>query len=270
MFGAALTLRLPQDRIEEFLRATFPDAAGRLAHMQMRHIETVSPYPHYRDRRRKLSPKNLEDVVKESVTGEIWRVSFLDHMLSLHSEELSSSLELSLSPGGAAHETQPLVLDGPLKSFDQESIINYLRSVVLEFHVDYGNIVSGNILIVGSLTAWMGGVLWEDEKKYGKGGTADLQFADEVNFYQTRQDEFHKWVPRAAWGNILSEEHVAGLGGESRIRAECDCFLVQRWNKNLYIQLTESLADVTKQELLSLNQFLGPVRFPGAPDPVYF
>lgn len=64
------------------------------------------------------------------------------------------------------------------------------------------------------------------------------------------------------WGNFLSCEHIAQLGGIERIKQEAPCYLVEDLSgteERVYLQLTADLADVPDEALSALREYLDPL-----------
>ncbi|MHB0998557.1 MAG: hypothetical protein ACYC27_04865 [Armatimonadota bacterium] len=156
--------------------------------------------------------------------------------------------------------------------FDKENwepgpTLHFLQYVSNLYPIEYGSVHVGTYIRVSDMVTLVHGMI-NDWPMYGPNPTYEL--GKEIHFFEKRIDQFGERVPRAEWANILSPAHVAALGGEEQIRKDCPCYLVERWGENLYIQLTESPLTVSKTELLCLNEYFQPVRFPDAPEAKYW
>jgi hypothetical protein len=68
------------------------------------------------------------------------------------------------------------------------------------------------------------------------------------------------------WGNLLGRRHVEALGGEEEVERNAPCQIVRTvadsaGNALLYLQVTESPDDVSREQLRALKKFLAPVVF---------
>ncbi len=266
--GASLYIDLPADAREELLRKALVDSGGSVAGVQLRYIETSRPGSG-RYSTRKVSEKSLADLLTSYAQGELDTISGYDRRLrsDMSIDDPSFSFDIH-----EYHDIQRLSVKGARELCDQASLVAYLRSTALEFGAQYGFICAGNFTDVTSRVSLITILPWNsdaDGEDEGSDHDPIFAFGEEIEFYQVHRDEPSAMIPRAEWGNILSPAHIAGLGGEERIRKESGCFLVERWGENLYIQLTESLWDVSKEQLQALNRYMEPIRFPDAPEPVY-
>jgi hypothetical protein len=69
------------------------------------------------------------------------------------------------------------------------------------------------------------------------------------------------------WGNLLSREHIATLGGIDRIRNEAPCQVVTEIEEGLcYLQLTESVDAFSDEALVRLKDYFAPLLPPSEGD----
>jgi hypothetical protein len=62
------------------------------------------------------------------------------------------------------------------------------------------------------------------------------------------------------WGNLLSENHVHALGGIENIVRNAPCYQVKEvGNRNVYLQLTESILDFSDEKLARLKDYFKPI-----------
>lgn len=95
------------------------------------------------------------------------------------------------------------------------------------------------------------------------------RFISEIECQGDYLDDYRTMVPRAAWASLLSPGHVAALGGTAQVRNGCGCCLVEEWGDNLYLQLTASPWDLQVEQVMSLGEFLEPIRAAKNIEPLY-
>ncbi len=80
--------------------------------------------------------------------------------------------------------------------------------------------------------------------------------------YQFHEIDFHRKLRGYYWGNLLSSEHIAQLGGMARVEQEAPCYLVENLSapeERAYLQLTADLDDVPDDALSALQKYLDPL-----------
>ncbi len=266
--GAIIHARSPGQYLPGLLRALLIESAGEAANVQMRYIQTMPPGSNKFSRQHKITQPTLAQLLAACVSGAVDCILMGSGSLSAYSDEPIVLLKLSTT----SDDMLSLSMDGPFELLDYKKTVHYLRWIVSQFQCDYGQVVAGDRNYVMSLLSYIPILNVEGIYEATRTGHIDSQmsqFESEMHFYYGRQGDLCRFIPRATWGNILSTEHISGLGGEERIRNECDCFLVERWGSNLYLQLTESPSSCSKADLVKLNRYFEPIRFPNAPEPIY-
>jgi len=266
-FGIAMYIPTCDNGLEEILKRLLVESGGSAVGRQMSYYDTMARDSDHTSRLQKIKPPTLDLLFQESIAGTYSCISVYDRKGEGSDDFVNLSVRIIQDSDTA--DMHRITVIGTRSMFSQE-VLAYLRWALSCIEIGYGFIVVGAYECVLDVANTINVVfpMWYMDKP-----NPTYLIAQEISFYNGRDSligQFDRKIPRANWGNILSQAHVAGLGGEERIRAECGCFLVERWGENLYLQLTESPWDVTKEQLTALNDYFQPIRFPGAPDPVYF
>jgi hypothetical protein len=267
------------ENVERLMRLALIDKGGRIAGAQMVMMVTMRRGSERVGGPRQVTPETLENILRRSVSGKVGSIgaysSWDDMNAALPRNPEEGYLILDIDLGDNYDEVYKVTLQGPHPLYNHDGIIRYFKEIVCEMGVNYGCMLTGfDFVRVFSVLTLVPQCMLDEALYLHRTGQTDhplIRFQDEIGFYASHRCMRHlrEWIARAAWGNILSPDHVAKLGGEDRIRQESGCYLVERWGENLYLQLTESLWDVSKEDLATLNRYFEPIRFPGSPEPVY-
>lgn len=272
--GGTVYTRLPSDRLEDFLRRVFIDSAGCLGGNQMRYFQISKIKSDRYGRYHTVTADSLQRLLNQCLAGGLDTVYFQDRQEDPADRFDQPHIGWGVDPYpldifGNAHR---LMFKMPLELLDQQELHSYLRDIISEFDTNYGGIFIGALDYVESLMyTTLHLSIYDTPFPDGSEDTDGqmMKFDEEIEFYGAHLERFRTHVPRAEWGNVLSPEHISALGGEERIRQECGCHLVERWGRNLYIQLTASPRQASADDLSRLNRYFQPIRFPDAPEPVY-
>lgn len=270
-FKTNLQLVLDYSNLSKLLSMLLIEAGGIIAGVQMESYSLMDSETARFSRVKKLRRQNMGQFVETCGSG----YSAL-HLYSIKASTSSGAPQVIVSidtkPSPLLGNRHSLHISGPRELYDQEAIVKTCQQITEAFAVAYGAMFGGNHDYVASLTSWIPIGSVNDlyyEMKHGRTNSPKRQFEDEVLFYQPLQDQFDEKVPRAAWGNILSARHITELGGLERVREESGCYKVELWGNDLYLQLTESLWDVSTEDLTRLNEYFEPIRFPRSPKPIF-
>ncbi|MDO8585997.1 MAG: hypothetical protein Q7T82_03060 [Armatimonadota bacterium] len=278
-FGAGLYVCGKPEVTERLLRLALIDKEGEVAGVQMEMIVTTTWGSERVNRPRQVTPTTLADLLKTFAAGRLGSIGAYDRRIDMNAptpdNPCEAYLTFDINLGDNYDRVCTVSLEGPSKLYRQEDLIGYFRQIVCRQEVDYGCILTGlDRIRVSAVLGLIPQATLEEFLYFSRTGQKDhplLRFEEEIGFYQSHRlkRHFQEWIPRANWATILSSNHAEKLGGEDRIRKESGCRLVERWGSNLYLQLTESLWDASKDELARLNHYFEPIRFPDAPEAVY-
>jgi hypothetical protein len=258
----------------DWVNAVLVESGGKVCGVQLAEISTSSTKTDNWGKSRQVDEKNLKDILKRSTQGKIHLMSgfdvYIDPNASLTGKDI---LYFWLTDTRIySSETRKLVIKGPKSLYKEDDVLSYARNIVSRFGMDYGCIAAGLTYFHVDATITFTHSSMVNEYAVSPAAGPDhprKRFGEEISYYQSRLHNLGRYIPRASWGNILSPIHIEALGGEDRIRKESGAYLIERWGNNLYIQLTKSLWDCTNEDLIRLNSFFTPARFPDAPEPVY-
>ncbi len=88
-----------------------------------------------------------------------------------------------------------------------------------------------------------------------------------IRTYYTMNEKWDEYVCGYFWGNVLSQKHLEKLGGFESIK-EQGFYKVEKWNDDVYIQLSENIFDYTISDATKIREFLLPI-FPPKKDKQY-
>lgn len=272
--GGTVYIRVPSDRLEDFLRRVFVDSTGFLAGKQMHYFQVSKVASDRYGNYRTVTEKSLQQLLNQCLAGGLDTIYFQDRKedLSDRFDQPHAGWGVDVHPSDIFGNTHRLMFKMPLELLDQPRLHSYLQSIISEFEANYGGIYIGTLDYVESLMHTTLHLSIHDTPFPGGDEDTDkrmLKFAKEIEFYGIHLEQFRNSVPRAEWGNILSPVHISALGGEERIRQESCCEFIELWGNNLYIQLTASPRQYSVDDIIRLNDYFRSIRLSDAPEPLY-
>ena len=272
-FGAGLVLDIGEEEIERYLQTVLVAGGGCVVGHKLASI-SVSNLKHVYGVDRDVSDRTMRDIVRRSVAGKVGSLQATDRRLDPNTQiEEAKPLWVNIDVGRQLFNVQLVYAIGPASTFHQDKTLDYLRMVAKSFTAYYGCVTSGasffRVLTRMSYNMHAAGDDYKRLRAPDRASDPVALFFREIGSYKCRMQMFRECIPRAEWGTILSSVHIDALGGEERIRRESMCYLVERWGANLYLQLTDSLCNVSCEKLIRLNEYLKAIRFADAPESVY-
>lgn len=88
-----------------------------------------------------------------------------------------------------------------------------------------------------------------------------------IRTYYTMNEKWDEYVCGYFWGNVLTQKHLEKIGGFESIK-EQGFYKVEKWNDDVYIQLSENILDYTILDATKIRKFLLPI-FPPKEDKKY-
>lgn len=88
-----------------------------------------------------------------------------------------------------------------------------------------------------------------------------------IRTYYTMNEKWDEYVCGYFWGNVLSQKHIEKIGGFDCIK-EQGFYKVEKWNDDVYIQVSENIFDYNILDATKIRKFLLPI-FPPKEDKQY-
>lgn len=76
-----------------------------------------------------------------------------------------------------------------------------------------------------------------------------------IRTYYTMNEKWDEYVCGYFWGNVLTQKHLAKIDGFERIK-EQGFYKVEKWNDDVYIQVSENIFDYTISDAMKIREFL--------------